>query len=84
MEGIRPVPWVEIVPGGDGILSTVGRTAVTDRQRVLRVVVVPHQLYHGAHILHLRGVSAIISFKLDFQSKMRRDLANMRALGVLS
>ena len=66
MERIRSVPRVEVVPGGDGILSTVGRTAVTDGQRVLGVVVVPHQLYHGPHVNHLRSVSAMIALLLEF------------------
>ena len=59
MEGVSSISRVEIIPGGDGILSAVGGAAVAGRQGVLGVVVVPHQLYHGPHVSHLRSVSAL-------------------------
>ena len=56
LEGIGPIPRVEVITGRDGVLPAVGRTAVTPGERVGGVVVVSHQLDHRLHVTHLRGV----------------------------
>ena len=42
-EGIGSISRVEVTPSRDGILSTVGRRAVTRRDRILGVIVVSLQ-----------------------------------------
>ena len=87
-EGVKrvsAVARVEIITGGDGVLSAVGRVALTPGQRVHGVVVVSHQLHHGGQVRHTRGVPVGKYIKLgQMIVKARIDLANMRALGVLS
>ncbi len=49
-EGVSPVLWVEIVPGGDGVLGGKRGCTVARGQRVLLEVVVAHQLRHACDV----------------------------------
>ena len=84
LEGIGPIPRVEVVTGRDGVLPAVGRTAVTPGERVGGVVVVSHQLDHGLHVTHLRGVPDGEPTNQKIIRTGFTYLANIRALGVLS